>query len=140
LSPRAAHGLHLRCDRGGAWTDWRRYRGDPVSRLCLAWFSYRAARTRPVWTLLGDWRYQHDCDSGLLQYERGTGPASGQRNSSALYLVRRLILVCDAGQRGRLAQYQPTDGLTIFHDGVSDLCRCQFMEHRGAYLSAVDMV
>ncbi len=59
-------------------------------------------------------RDHDDRGAGFLQHQRGAGPAADQRHSSAIHFLRRVKPVCDAGQRGRLAECEPADGVRDF--------------------------
>jgi hypothetical protein len=69
---------------------------------------------RSLWPLPGRGRDHHDCGAGLFQHQRGAGPAADQRHPSAVYFLRRIRPICDAGQRGRVAEREPADGVGIF--------------------------
>src|SRR5262249_1800415 len=69
------------------------------------------ALARSVWPFPGAERDHHDRGAGLLQYQRGAGPAANQGDPAALYLLRRLVIVRDAGERERAAEHQPADGM-----------------------------
>ena len=52
----------------------------------------------------------------LFKNQRGAGPPADQRHSSAVHFLRRIKLVCDAGQRGRVVEREPADrvkGVTL---------------------------
>ncbi len=47
----------------------------------------------------------------LLINQRGAGPAADQRHSAAVHFLRRIKLVRDAGQRGRVVEREPANGV-----------------------------
>jgi hypothetical protein len=53
----------------------------------------------------------HDRCAGLLQPQRGAGPAADQGHPAAVHFLRRVKPVCDAGQRRSVIECEPADGV-----------------------------
>lgn len=85
LSPRSAHGFHLRRFVRGDRLH-RRNRGcDFVWNLRVAWIPRGVSRAGCVWPLAGPWNHHASSRPGACELERGARVDAHEGNSAALY-------------------------------------------------------
>ncbi len=65
--------------------------------------------------------YEHGGAAGVHQHQRGAGDDADQGDSAAAGVVWRVVIVCDAGVRGRAAEYYEAGGMRNRHRFSTDL-------------------
>src|SRR5260370_38050065 len=85
--------------------------GGAVWHLPVAWDAGFMADRKYLWTIPGGGDHEHGGVAGIHNHQRSAGNDAEEGDSAAIGVVRRVVVVRDAGMRGRTAEYYKAGGV-----------------------------